>query len=1269
MANQITINIGAAANDGTGDPLRTAFNDVNLNFANVWSTGLPTSNIQFSDNRILTVNTNANLVLAPNGIGKVASNVDIVPNTANVFGLGSLTRRWNTVYGQYLDLSHNATIGGNLVVTGNLTAGNISYTSNVFVGDLEGSVFDGASSIVLDVIDSAIYVDNYRYANGTPVSFGGTPGGSNTQIQFNDNGSFAGNVNFAFFSDTGKLQTAGDVIPYANLVSNLGNLTRHWNTVLANNVSASNNISALGSVSAATVYADSISVVGDITSNNSFTSNTITSADAYITRGTFSGDDETGDGSLYVGHPTFTNLGTDVMAQFTGNVGSYGQLNFQNYSNSVTASGDYIITNDTGTDTGGFVDLGMTSSTWNGTQDNSLGNLIGPSQGYLYVQDGNLSLGTKVGNAAGKVWTFDTTGNLTVAGNILPTANNTQSLGSATQQWSDLYVSNATIYMNNVPISLTAGNVLTVNGEAVLSNDSNSSITTTGDISAGNINATGNIVADGTVQGNVVTADTAINTAGTIAATGNITGGNVTANIITATESADLGSLNFYASVISLNDDLRDNIFISPNGESYAYLSVPKDSVANVQDVRLHNDIGNVEIGTGGGTYNWLFDNTGNLNLPNNGDINFASGGIVQTPDEDFTIRVQDADDDGFAVQQQVDDGAGSVLGSTDLRRDQFVVQFAGGSSPQFRFNENSETQLPGNVRWDTYVDQSLYQVSDNTGAGSLELKVISYSNDTLGSNVRVTQSNATISTNNAQYNWLFDNTGVLTTPGGISIDGDITGTGSVELQAAPNGNAYVNLDDISDSYIGAAANLYLLADSDNREWIFDTTGTLTTPGDITVGGDVTGRASANTLVLKAQPATDTYIQLNSIVDSTIQIFANLDIVTDSSNTSQTFTFGTDGSLSVPGNIAPGNILTDGYFYANGDPFVSSNYGDSNVVTLLGSFGSNTVSTTGNVSAGNVNATTKVLVGDALSITNNRIDAVSQFVLATSNTATGNNSSILMDRNGEGVVVVLENTAGSGTWGLYQDNILFPDSSRQYSAYGNANVVANLAALGSNPISTTGNITAANFIGNVSLTGNITGTSANVELVAGSYTFTFDNTGVATFPAIGGDEGGEIHLGVPAANTTLQNTVKIDVFQDRIRFFEGSANAKGAYIDLANCADAVDTAIGYLYIPQIGLDNDVAISPTDAGKHYYNGSNTSYTLTILDSGIETYPVGMAVTIVNRGTGNINLYAYPGVNLYMAGSSATGNRTVGAYGMATVINVATDVWFINGTGVY
>ena len=85
--SQYTINIGAIPNDGTGDPLRTAFNETNLNFDQIWATGLIGSNIAAANNTILTTNTNGNLVLAPNGIGQVVSNVNIVPNLTLVRNL------------------------------------------------------------------------------------------------------------------------------------------------------------------------------------------------------------------------------------------------------------------------------------------------------------------------------------------------------------------------------------------------------------------------------------------------------------------------------------------------------------------------------------------------------------------------------------------------------------------------------------------------------------------------------------------------------------------------------------------------------------------------------------------------------------------------------------------------------------------------------------------------------------------------------------------------------------------------------------------------------------------------------------------------------------------------------------------------------------------------------------------------------------------------------------------------------------------------------
>ena len=118
---QLIIDTGTAANDGTGDPLRTAFTETNTNFTAIYTAGPVDSNVRITDNTILTLNTNGNLVLAPNGVGKVVANVDIVPNSANIKNLGSTGARWNTVYAQYLNVTNSTTFAGDVTVGGNLT--------------------------------------------------------------------------------------------------------------------------------------------------------------------------------------------------------------------------------------------------------------------------------------------------------------------------------------------------------------------------------------------------------------------------------------------------------------------------------------------------------------------------------------------------------------------------------------------------------------------------------------------------------------------------------------------------------------------------------------------------------------------------------------------------------------------------------------------------------------------------------------------------------------------------------------------------------------------------------------------------------------------------------------------------------------------------------------------------------------------------------------------------------------------------------------------
>jgi hypothetical protein len=59
--------------------------------------------------------------------------------------------------------------------------------------------------------------------------------------------------------------------------------------------------------------------------------------------------------------------------------------------------------------------------------------------------------------------------------------------------------------------------------------------------------------------------------------------------------------------------------------------------------------------------------------------------------------------------------------------------------------------------------------------------------------------------------------------------------------------------------------------------------------------------------------------------------------------------------------------------------------------------------------------------------------------------------------------------------------------------------------------------------------------------------------------ASSGEEGGEIFLARPQSNTTLNGGVTIDVYRNRIRFFEQGGSARGAYIDLTQANTGADS--------------------------------------------------------------------------------------------------------------
>ena len=108
--------------------------------------------------------------------------------------------------------------------------------------------------------------------------------------------------------------------------------------------------------------------------------------------------------------------------------------------------------------------------------------------------------------------------------------------------------------------------------------------------------------------------------------------------------------------------------------------------------------------------------------------------------------------------------------------------------------------------------------------------------------------------------------------------------------------------------------------------------------------------------------------------------------------------------------------------------------------------------------------------------------------------------------------------------------------------------------------------------------------------------------------------------------------------------------------------------IGYRDLPQVSFTGNATTAASDAGKHYYSTLATANTLTIANNTSVSWAVGTILTVVNRGSGNITIAQGSGVSLYLAGNSTAGNRTVSTYGMASLLNVAANIWMINGTGV-
>ena len=517
------------------------------------------------------------------------------------------------------------------------------------------------------------------------------------------------------------------------------------------------------------------------------------------------------------------------------------------------------------------------------------GNLIwSSSPGVTEIQNGysNVTIPTANSNiyinanaGTDQQWIFDTIGLLTTPGNIdlggstINDVNNNgiqlystdyAQLNYDNSSW--VYVQNDGVWLDSTSGTLnldTSGNVIISNNLEVQGNIANAgNISVTNNITSDTANVTGNLTSGNANLGNLVTANYA-NLANDLVVQGNI----ANANNISVTNSIAAGSAN-------ITNDL-----------------VVQGNIANANNIAVTN---NITSDTANVTGNLTAGNVdgGNLVTANNFSTNGTGGDVTLT--------------------------GGNVTGANVVIANSFT---SNGGIVDFNTN-NANVQL-GNIGNVYVYGGTSGQVLQTDGAGNLSWTSSANVNEIQNgySNVYIPTANGNIEINanaGTSYQWIFDTSGLTSTPGNISLGGNtITdNSGGDGIQLYSTDYAQLNYDNSSWVYV-----------QNDGVWLETTSGTLNldTSGNVIISNDleVQGNiANAGNIIVTGKVTTDT---------------ANV-----------------TGNL-VSGNANLGNLLIANYANFANDVVVQGNIANANNITVTNNITSDTANVTGNLTSGNAN--------------------------------------------------------------------------------------------------------------------------------------------------------------------------------------------------------------------------------------------------------------------------------------------------------------------------